>query len=89
MLLQRRSRRHDGIAPKLAEGEGLELPLAKSTWKQYEKMKTGLGELDKSALNSPSRSNPPLLSGRIESPLGTENRSRFFCRRRAVQPQPE
>ena len=40
-----------GIALKLAEGEGLKLPLAKSTWKQYEKMKElGLGELDKSGV---------------------------------------
>ena len=40
-----------GIALKLAEGEGLKLPLAKSSWKQYEKMKgLGLGELDKSGV---------------------------------------
>jgi 3-hydroxyisobutyrate dehydrogenase-like beta-hydroxyacid dehydrogenase len=40
-----------GIALKLAEAEGLKLPLAKATFKQYEKMKElGLGELDKSGI---------------------------------------
>jgi 3-hydroxyisobutyrate dehydrogenase len=40
-----------GIALKLGEGEDLKLPLAKATWKQYEKMKElGLGELDKSGV---------------------------------------
>ena len=40
-----------GIALKLAEAEGLKLPLAKATFKQYEKMKElGLGDLDKSGI---------------------------------------
>ncbi len=40
-----------GIALKLAGGESLKLPLAKATYKQYEKMKElGLGELDKSGI---------------------------------------
>ena len=40
-----------GIALKLGDAAGLKLPLAKSTWKQYEKMKElGLGELDKSGV---------------------------------------
>ena len=40
-----------GIALKLAEEQHLKLPLAKATYKQYEKMKElGLGELDKSGV---------------------------------------
>ena len=40
-----------GIALKLAEDQHLKLPLAKATYKQYEKMKElGLGELDKSGI---------------------------------------
>ncbi len=40
-----------GIALKLAEEQHLKLPLAKATFKQYEKMKElGLGELDKSGV---------------------------------------
>ena len=40
-----------GIALKLAKGQGLTLPLAAATTKQYEKMvKEGLGELDKSGI---------------------------------------
>ena len=40
-----------GIALKLAEEQHLKLPLAKTTYKQYEKMKElGLGELDKSGV---------------------------------------
>tara|TARA_B100001123_G_scaffold323725_1_gene363490 strand:+ start:415 stop:1302 length:888 start_codon:yes stop_codon:yes gene_type:complete len=40
-----------GIALKLAEKQHLKLPLAKATFKQYEKMKElGLGELDKSGV---------------------------------------
>jgi len=40
-----------GIALKLGDAAGLKLPLAKATWKQYEKMKKlGLGELDKSGV---------------------------------------
>ena len=40
-----------GIALKLAEEQCLKLPLAKATYKQYEKMKElGLGELDKSGV---------------------------------------
>lgn len=40
-----------GIALKLGENAGLKLPLAKSTWKQFEKMKSlGLGDLDKSGV---------------------------------------
>ena len=40
-----------GIALKLAEQQHLKLPLAKATFKQYEKMKElGLGELDKSGV---------------------------------------
>ena len=40
-----------GIALKLGEDAGLKLPVAKSTWKQYAKMKTlGLGDLDKSGI---------------------------------------
>ena len=39
------------IALRLGENAGLKLPLAKSTWKQYEKMKSlGLGDLDKSGI---------------------------------------
>jgi 3-hydroxyisobutyrate dehydrogenase len=40
-----------GIALRLAEEKGLELPLAKATKKQYERMiREGLGELDKSGV---------------------------------------
>jgi 3-hydroxyisobutyrate dehydrogenase-like beta-hydroxyacid dehydrogenase len=40
-----------GIALKLGDDAELKLPLAKATWKQYEKMKAlGLGELDKSGV---------------------------------------
>ena len=40
-----------GIAVRLAKEQGLQLPLAVATWKQYERMvKQGLGELDKSGL---------------------------------------
>jgi 3-hydroxyisobutyrate dehydrogenase len=40
-----------GIALKLAKGEGMNLPLASATKKQYDKMvKEGLGELDKSGI---------------------------------------
>ena len=40
-----------GIALNLGNAAGLKLPLAKSTWKQYKKMKElGLGELDKSGV---------------------------------------
>jgi 3-hydroxyisobutyrate dehydrogenase len=40
-----------GIAHKLAQTQKLDLPLAKTTWKQYEKIvKVGLGELDKSGV---------------------------------------
>src|ERR1700722_11676616 len=41
-----------GIALALAQGAGLELPLAKATFEQYERMKAlGLGELDKSGIS--------------------------------------
>ena len=40
-----------GIAHAMAESVGLSLPLAKSTWKQYQRLVAiGKGELDKSAL---------------------------------------
>ena len=40
-----------GIALRLADGQGLKLPLAKAAFKQYDKMKElGLGELDKSGI---------------------------------------
>jgi 3-hydroxyisobutyrate dehydrogenase len=40
-----------GIALKLAKGQGLNLPLAAATYKQYARMTTeGLGELDKSGI---------------------------------------
>ncbi len=40
-----------GIALKLAKEQGLNLPLAAATKKQYERMvKAGLGELDKSGI---------------------------------------
>ena len=40
-----------GIALKLGDAARLKLPLAKATWRQYEKMKKlGLGELDKSGV---------------------------------------
>ena len=40
-----------GIALKLSRQQGLTLPLAAATWKQYERMvKDGLGELDKSGI---------------------------------------
>ncbi|MDB6019079.1 MAG: glxR 1 [Pedosphaera sp.] len=40
-----------GIALKLAKGQGMNLPLASATKKQYDKMvKEGLGELDKSGI---------------------------------------
>ena len=40
-----------GIALKLADAEGLKLPLAKAAYKQYEKMKElGLADLDKSGI---------------------------------------
>ena len=40
-----------GIALKLAQGQGLALPIAAATKKQYDRMvKAGLGELDKSGI---------------------------------------
>jgi 3-hydroxyisobutyrate dehydrogenase-like beta-hydroxyacid dehydrogenase len=40
-----------GIALKLGKGQGLNLPLALATKKQYDRMVTeGLGELDKSGI---------------------------------------
>jgi hypothetical protein len=40
-----------GIALKLAEAQGLELPLAAATTRQYRRMvKEGLGQLDKSGI---------------------------------------
>ncbi|HYV28505.1 MAG TPA: NAD(P)-dependent oxidoreductase, partial [Candidatus Eisenbacteria bacterium] len=40
-----------GIALKLGKGQGLDLPLAAATKKQYERMvKENLGELDKSGI---------------------------------------
>ena len=40
-----------GIALHLAEEQGMQLPLAKATYRQYRKMKNnGLGELDKSGI---------------------------------------
>jgi 3-hydroxyisobutyrate dehydrogenase len=40
-----------GIACKLAQAQKLDLALAKTTWKQFERMvKVGLGELDKSGI---------------------------------------
>jgi 3-hydroxyisobutyrate dehydrogenase-like beta-hydroxyacid dehydrogenase len=40
-----------GIAYTMAESVGLPLPLAKSTWEQYQRlMASGKGELDKSAI---------------------------------------
>ncbi len=40
-----------GIACAMAESVGLSLPLAKSTWEQYQRlMASGKGELDKSAI---------------------------------------
>ena len=43
--------KESGIALKLAKGQGLNLPLAAATYKQYAKMTAeGLGELDKSGI---------------------------------------
>ena len=40
-----------GIACAMADSVGLPLPLAKSTWEQYQRlMASGKGELDKSAI---------------------------------------
>ncbi len=40
-----------GIAYRLAEAAGLQVPLAKATWEQYQRMvKCGKGELDKSGI---------------------------------------
>jgi 3-hydroxyisobutyrate dehydrogenase len=40
-----------GIAAHLGREQGLELPLAEATWKQYQRMvEAGLGELDKSGI---------------------------------------
>ena len=51
-----------GIAYALAESVGVSLPLAKATWEQYQRLvKTGKGELDKSAISEltfKGRNNP-------------------------------
>ena len=40
-----------GIAIAVAEGEGIQVPLAKATLSQYQKMvEAGLGDLDKSGV---------------------------------------
>jgi 3-hydroxyisobutyrate dehydrogenase len=49
--LGERQLQSSGIPEFESDTAGLKLPLAKATWKQYEKMKKlGLGELDKSGV---------------------------------------